>query len=128
MVWLLQWAWAYFGKSIWLEPKKSLSDAEKPKQTALPDMTERRTSKSPNHWPQYAEQQTEALTLNGSMATAFDEAAECHRKSANASLTVARLFERQTAEMKQLAKGSNAANNPSIKHAGLHEGTSSSRA
>ncbi len=96
--WLLQWAWAYFGKSIWLESKTLMIDAEKPEQTTLPAMVTRPEVESLDPLRRDPGQGTEALGSRDTTVKALREAAECHRRCANADLVIASLYEVQAVE------------------------------
>ena len=97
-VWSLQWAWAYFGKSIWLEPKTTSIDVEKLDQTAVVTMSGRPKATSSQSKPQESDLRVEVPAASNTLTEALREAAEYHRKSANADLEVARLLELETAD------------------------------
>ena len=90
--WTLQWAWAFFSKSIWLEPDIRQGDIESfSHETATAEASGTLPCREGNPEPSHAELETASAGVEGSkmLVEALLGAAEAHRQCAMADALVA---------------------------------------
>ncbi len=95
-VWILQWAWAFFSKSIWLEPDDSQGDVESsPRGPATAHGSGKSPSREETHKPSREEFELAPAGAGGSkmLIEALLTAAEAHRRCAKADDLVADQYE-----------------------------------